>query len=242
MVFKGIVLIPVYSEFSVLDTLIKDIPKELDILVIDDSGDNYYKSKRARIIHNLDNLGKGVSLRKGFDNVLSSEKYDYLIMMDADGEHNPKYLKEFMDKIEKNDIVFGQRKEYRSFSRKILNKFNSLWMYLAGINLKDVSCGFIAIKSPSLKKMRFSAKGFEIELEILLESARLGLKQEIVSIKVDKNSESSIKFKDYISMSNCFDSWILSNKIYLRKLNSFSRVILYFFCSIGLILGRIINK
>jgi hypothetical protein len=236
---KGIVVIPACKEFETLGGLISKIPSSLDVLVIDDSGKKIFRSRRAQVIQNSRNLGKGASLRKGFSYAIE-KGYPFVIMMDADGEHPPGMIRNFVSKIENYDIVFGQRSQSRSLSRKLLNRFSSFWFKMMGIYLNDVSCGFIAIKVPLLRKLNLSAEGYDIDLQIILESFRNYAKHTTQSIRIDRYSSSGLGVASYLMINNRFDRWVLSNLDFLWKRIGFLKtIIIESFALLGLIIGWI---
>ena len=238
---KGIIIIPVKNEFNSLITILKKLSDKEDVLVINDSNKKF-KFKDIEILENKKNLGKGISIRKGFGHVIK-KRYEYVIIMDSDGEHSPDLISSFRKKIKNKDIVFGQRMNYRSFSRKLSNKFASFWLKRTGINLLDTTCGFMAIKTRSIKKMDLKSKGFDIDIEIILESFKNDISYDVIEFNNKNFSPTGIKFKDIMIINKRFDSWILDNKSIIKKrTNKINQMSIFIFSKIGLILSDLFLK
>ena len=116
------IVIPFFNEEENLKVLmpeiiksIKKIKNKIELFLVDDlSTDNGYnfcknfKSKKIKIkVLKLKKKGKQTgAMIEAFKKV----KTDYVIMMDADLQDNPKYLPQFIDKINKNyDVIIGER-------------------------------------------------------------------------------------------------------------------------------------
>jgi len=241
---KGLIIIPVFEEFDLLIDLLDKIPSEYDVLVIDDSGRGEFSYPGIRIIKNQKNLGKGASLRKGFSFALERIKmYDFIICMDADGEHPVKKLEEFKSKIQKNDIIFGQRKSNRSLLRNLMNKFSVFWINLIGIPLKDTSCGYFAMDINLLKRLYLESMGFDIDIEIILEAYKNKINYGTVMIEKIQYSKSSMGLSDYIIINNRFDKWVINNIRYLHnRLGLFRKIIIIICVNIGFFCGNLLLK
>ena len=103
---------------------------KIEILVIDDGSNESLSNEgigiNFKLIRNNINKGKGYSLRKGFAYALENN-YTHAITMDADLQHDPKYINKFIS-IDKNiDIVIGSRKfdSAMPLSRRFSNKVTS---------------------------------------------------------------------------------------------------------------------
>ncbi|MBU1112459.1 MAG: glycosyltransferase family 2 protein [Candidatus Omnitrophica bacterium] len=176
-------IIPAYNEAQGLDKLLDQLKaKNLPVLVVDDgSQDATYevaKKKATLAISHSKNLGKGLSLNKGISHLLANEQFDYIIVMDADGQHAPEDLGRFLKQAEAGaDFVVGNRMEDprgMPLIRVITNKLMSWFISkLTGQYIPDTQCGFRMIKREVLEKIDIKTKKFEIESEILIKAARL---------------------------------------------------------------------
>ncbi len=237
---KILVVIPTYNEAKTIVNVLKKI--KYDKLVVDNaSTDNTVDitKKFAKIIRHEKNLGKAASLIEGY-NYGVEKNYDVIITIDADGEHNPEQIPEFLEKIKKYDLVVGQRKLFRSSKRKLLNYWTNFWFNMFAPGISDIQCGYRTIRTDLLKKMNLNSKGFNIEMEVLLEAIKKEGKIGKVYIETKPKKYTNITVMDYIKMNNFFDIWILKNYKYL-KINFFLKILLICSVLIGISLGNIIK-
>lgn len=118
MKLRTLVVIPAHNEAESIGSVISDIKSKLkgaDILIINDfSTDNTLdivrSHKGVKCINNVFNLGYAYSVQTG---IKYAEKhgYDYVIQMDADGQHLASEAKKLLDAAidKKADIALGCR-------------------------------------------------------------------------------------------------------------------------------------
>lgn len=237
---KVSVIIPTKNEEKTIGKIIEKIKIYADeILVID----GHSRDRTKEIAEKLDvkvildnNKGKGDAINIG----LREAKYEVIVLIDGDGEHNPTEIPKFLEKIKDFDLVVGEREMYRSFGRGLVNKWNSFWVNLLIPGIDDVQCGFRAIRKEILKEIKLEGEGFEIELNLLLEAVKNNARIGKISITTVPTKKSQLKFKDYIKINNFFDKWILKNYKYLDK-NFLSKFSLIIFSIIGLGIGKTLN-
>ena len=113
----ALLIIPAYNESKAIGKIIIEIKNQLpglDILVVDDGSSDetkkYAQQAGAMVVSLPINLGYGAALQTGYK-YAQVKKYDYLLQMDADGQHEPKYLKDLLEaiKTKKADIIIGSR-------------------------------------------------------------------------------------------------------------------------------------
>ena len=114
---KILVVIPAYNEAENIEKVLKEIKKDIhyaDILVINDcSKDNTYdivKSNGVKCISNVFNMKYARAVQVGIKYAYQND-YDYVIQMDADGQHIASEAEKLYKaaKKEKADIVIGSR-------------------------------------------------------------------------------------------------------------------------------------
>ncbi len=201
------IIIPAYNERFRLAGILDELKsKNFSILVIDDGSiDNTYEvaeKKADFVIRNEENLGKGMSLKKGISYLLKETDFDYLVTMDADGQHSPSELNKFLQKAEDGAyFVVGNRMSDPIGMPKlriITNKVMS-WLIsrISRQRIPDTQCGFRLIKREVLEKINITTNNFEIESEILIKAARSGFPVKSIPIR-------SIYFKSLESRINPF--------------------------------------
>ena len=127
-------VIPVYNEAGVVEHTYADVCKVIDALphkftiyyIDDGSSDNTVeilstiakKDKRIDLLELSQNFGHQAALTAGLD----AAQGDFVISMDADGQHPPEMIVQMIELFEQGyDIVQAQRMEFaRSFSFKSL--------------------------------------------------------------------------------------------------------------------------
>lgn len=180
---KGCVIIPTFNEAQIIYDLVIKIKdyKLLDVLVVDDGSsdktDELAKQAGAEVIRHERNLGKGVSLRTGFKNVVGKD-YDFVITMDGDGQHHADDLRNFISYFETNntDIIVGNRMDdpknmplHRFLTNKVMSMIISS---ICKVYIADTQCGFRLIRASALRDMVFSTSNYEIESELLIQASK----------------------------------------------------------------------
>lgn len=210
---KIALLIPAYNEERQIGKVIKNCIKyRLDIIVVDDGSID----KTTQIIEKIKalghcqliflrhekNQGKGAALQTGFKYVLE-KKYQGVITIDADAQHETEEINDFLALIEKEapDLIIGNRLEDHQgmpFIRLLTNRFTS-WTIslLAGQKIADTQSGFRYLSYRLLKNVELRTKNFDTESEIILKAAWLGLKIKNIPI-------STIYHQDAVSQVNPF--------------------------------------
>lgn len=119
-----------FNEEQALSGILSDIHDSYDVYVIDDgSTDNtaaIARSQGAEVISHPLNLGQGMADITALK-ILIKRNYDILVEIDADGQHDPKEISKFVEKMKETgvDVVAGSRilgSDYENapLSRKLL--------------------------------------------------------------------------------------------------------------------------
>ena len=187
---KNFIVIAAYNEENNISKVLTELKKEhKNIIVVDDgSGDNTFsiaKKSGAKVLKHIVNIGKGAAMKTGCDYAVKLGA-EILVLMDADGQHEPKEVKKFLKAIKGKDIVFG----YRQFSKKMpfilrfgnsfINKITSL---LFGLKIKDTQGGFRALTSNTYKKIRWDSTDYAMESEMIANAGKKRLKYKEIPIK-----------------------------------------------------------
>jgi len=200
---KIFVIIPVYNEKGRVVEVIKKIlkiDKKIGIIVVDDGStdrslkilNKYFgKNTRVIIVSHLANLGKGAAMKTGMK-IAWKLGGEAIIFMDADGQHNPKYLPKFISGLSENPIVFGYRQLNKNspWIRRNGNKFAG-WLVglMFNIKKKDLLCGFLGFRKEIYKKIywRSCRYGIETEMAIKVGKNRIAFSEvKIDTIYIDK--------------------------------------------------------
>ena len=187
----SLVIIPTYKEKENIKSIIEAIfalPKEFDVLVIDDNSPDgtadivkslmHHLPDRLKIIERSGKLGLGTAYIEGFKYALNHQ-YEYIFEMDADFSHNPNDLELLYNACAKdgNDLAIGSR--YATgvnvvnwpMGRVLLSYFASLYVQaVTGMSIKDSTAGFVCyrkkvLETINLDKVKFVGYAFQIEMK-----------------------------------------------------------------------------
>lgn len=184
------VIIPAKDESKRIIGILDRVKKfASNIIVVDDgSKDNTYeaaKSKGVIVLRHLINLGKGAALKTGCDFAVKKGA-NILIVIDADGQHEPEEIPNFLNALEGNEIVFG----YRAFnvSMPFILRFGNSFINLTtkllyGVSLKDTQCGYRAFTADAYKNIRWNASDYSMESEMIANVGKNHLKYKEMPIK-----------------------------------------------------------
>jgi glycosyltransferase involved in cell wall biosynthesis len=113
---KKCIIIPAFNEETNIVSVIEGIKKcsNADIVVIDDgshdrTGENA-KNAGALVITHPFNMGYGSALQTGYKYAVK-KNYDFVVQMDGDRQHDPKFIPDLFREVEDNrcDVAIGSR-------------------------------------------------------------------------------------------------------------------------------------
>lgn len=214
---KTMALIPAYNEELTIASVIKGVKKYVKkrlinkILVVDDASTDrtaeIARKAGADVITHVINRGYGGAQRTG-QKIALMEGYDYIVQLDGDGQHNPKYIPKLLETLKNNDydMVLGSRflnQSYRNFSftRRMGIKFFT-WLTTFSVNnarITDITSGYKVYKTDILKKLSRSSDRHPA-VEQMMEMIKKGVKIKEVSVVMPlrKKSESHLNRKNFI--------------------------------------------
>lgn len=158
---KTYVIIPTYNEKENIGNLVQKILHlkipHLSIIVIDDNSPDHtseevrqlsVKYPEVKLLLRINEKGRGSAVIAGFKYALDHGA-DYVIEMDADFSHHPKYIPHLLDAISNADIVIGSRfvnggKDVnRGIARKVITLLAGIYIRaLLKLNIKDATSGY----------------------------------------------------------------------------------------------------
>ena len=183
-------VIPAHNEQSHIKSVIRSTKKYVDQVVVVDDGSNDKTTKEAKkekviVLTHVVNLGKGAALKTGCDYAIKMGA-NIIIVLDADGQHQPSDIPRFLKALLKYDIVFGYRRESKAMPKLLRfgnNVINLTTRFLYGINLNDTQCGFRAFSKSAYKKIRWGASDYSMESEMVTNVGKNRLRYKQLPIK-----------------------------------------------------------
>lgn len=196
---KVAVVVTAYNEAEAIGDVLSKMDKSYDVYVIDDgSSDDTAEIARehgAKVLTHPINLGQGSAMITAVK-ALDGKKYDAVVKLDGDGQHNPSEISKLLEKMRETgaDIIAGSRllgSNYsgapfmRDFSLKPLT---TVINQLTGYQISDSMCGFRAYNGKSFNKIKHIFEGMDepeyIASEMWIKFSKAGLKVENVPIKM----------------------------------------------------------
>jgi glycosyltransferase involved in cell wall biosynthesis len=166
---RTLIVIPAYNEEKNLPEVIREVRSnrpEAEILVVDDGSTDrtaeVAEGAQARVISLPFNLGYGAAVQTGFKFAVDG-RYGRVVMLDGDGQHDPRSIGALLDALEDADVVRGSRfmgaAHYRiPIARRIgMVLFGSLAGFFTGERVTDVTSGFQAMNA---RAVRFLAENY----------------------------------------------------------------------------------
>ena len=203
---KGIIVIPTYNEIENIEIILEKVFSlhlDVDILIVDDNSpdktyakvqemidnDLYEGSLHLMIRENKEGLGRAYVA--GFKWCLERD-YAFIIEMDADLSHDPKYLSSFIENIKEYDLVIGSRYVQGggvvnwSLLRKFISFGGSTYARtILGISIKDVTGGFKCFRREVLEAIDLDniiSAGYAFQIEMNYRTILKGFKVKEVPI------------------------------------------------------------
>jgi dolichol-phosphate mannosyltransferase len=197
---KTLITVATYNEMENLPRLIEEIRRyaaEVDILVIDDNSpdgtgrwcdEQGAQDPRIHCLHRAGKLGLGTATIAGMKYGIE-HGYRYVLNMDADFSHQPKYLPALLAGMEPPggpsvDVMIGTRYmpgggvEGWPLNRQLMSRAVNLYARtLLGLRPRDCSGAFRCYRVSLLEKLDFDAvrsRGYSFQEEILWRLKRLG--------------------------------------------------------------------
>lgn len=215
---RVLVIVPAWNEQASIGTTVSEIRAcvpEADLLVVDDGSSDHTRQRAAEAgatVCSLPyNLGVGGAMRAGYRFALRND-YDIAVQIDADGQHDPRYVPTLVDRLSEADVVIGARfataddpYKVRGPRRWAMVLLATVLSRLAHTRLTDVTSGFRVSnrRAISLFARHYPAEYLGDTVESLVIGARAGcvIRQEPVVMRprmAGRASHSPVKAAVYL--------------------------------------------
>jgi dolichol-phosphate mannosyltransferase len=191
--FKTLVTLATYNEIGNVPLLVADIHEQApaaDILVIDDNSPDgtgrwcdakREEDPRVYCLHRAGKLGLGTAMIEGMKYAIAHD-YDYMLNMDADFSHHPRYIQAILGGMEPTDgpprdcmigsrYVPGGGTEGWPLHRRLMSRgVNAYARTMLGLRTHDNSGSYRCYRVSLLRKLDLDAvrsRGYSFQEEIL---------------------------------------------------------------------------
>ncbi len=193
------IIIPAKNEAASIGDVVSSaraLYQDAEILVVDDGSEDDTASRAeqsgATVIRHPISLGNGAAVKNG----ARAATGDRLVMMDGDGQHQPKDIDDLLAKLDEGfDMAIGARDSsshagaHRLAANGLYNVFASM---ISGHRIPDLTSGFRAVRADYFKRFLYLLpNGFSYPTTITMAFLRSGFPVTFVPIKALKRSGKS---------------------------------------------------
>ena len=211
------IVMPAYNEARYLKRVLKKTQKYHSQIIMIDDGSNDQTSQLGSklapyfLAHKV-NLGKGAAIKTGCEFAFNKLKAKAVILMDADDQHDPTELKQFIQKLQSgSQIVFGVREINQNMPmirRMANNGLSFLVALLFGRYIPDIPSGFRALTHDIWLQLNCQATGYEIETEMAVRVARESIDFDTVCITTTYHDmNKGMTFLDALKLVSPIINW-----------------------------------
>lgn len=181
------VVIPAHNETHTIAEVVRGVSRivpDAEIIVVDDASSDDTASKAeaagATVIRRPHNVGNGAGVKTG----VRAAQGDVVVILDADGQHNPADMPKLLQHIGPYDMVIGERNRAgqqnmtRWLGNTILNRLGS---FLIEMDMRDLTSGYRVFRRdvmveflhllpnkmswPTTSALAFAKAGYHIRFE-----------------------------------------------------------------------------
>jgi len=185
---RFLVAVPVFNEGKYVSQVLSRVHAYCaDVLVIDDGSTDDTANilsdlGHRRLIQHPRNLGYGRSLADAFD-YAAQQRFDWLITIDCDEQHEPAFIPQFMDLARTTDVDLISGSRYLDTfkdnntppaDRRVINaRITTMLNERLGLSITDSFCGFKAYRVSALARMVITEPGYAMPLQFWVQAAGL---------------------------------------------------------------------
>ncbi len=195
---RALIVVPTYNERDNVAEVVERflaIAPEVELLFVDDASPDGTgevidaigaANGRVHVLHRAGKLGLGTAYLDGFHWGLE-RGFDYLLQMDADFSHDPRYVPEMLRLARDGaDMVIGSRyvegggTENWGLGRQLISRGGGLYARtILGVKIRDLTAGFICWRRGALERLDLGAirsNGYSFQIEMKYRAVQAGLR------------------------------------------------------------------
>jgi glycosyltransferase involved in cell wall biosynthesis len=156
--FSVSIVIPARNEAASIGNVVRGVLchcPHAEVLVIDDASTDQTAAEAqaagAKVVTRPYNIGNGAGVKTG----IRLAQGDVVVVIDADGQHDPADIPRLLQYIGPYDMVIGERDRagqqnwVRWAGNSLLNRLGS---YVVGMPMRDLTSGFRAMRTPVMRE------------------------------------------------------------------------------------------
>ena len=219
-------IIPTYNEAANLEPIVRAALAQLElaapgrhrVLIVDDNspdGTGRIADRLAgelapvEVLHRPGKSGLGQAYLAGFTRALAAGA-EFLIEMDADFSHDPRYLPDLIAAAGEADLVLGSRyvkgggvKDWGALRRLISRGGGMYARWILGVHVQDLTGGFKCIRRRVLEAIDLGsvrAEGYVFQIEVTYRAILAGFTVREIPIVFTDRTEGSSKMSSRIAL------------------------------------------
>jgi dolichol-phosphate mannosyltransferase len=236
---RALVVLPTYNERVNLPLIVPQILEQdprFEVLIVDDNSPDGTgqladelagANPRVHVMHRAEKAGLGKAYLAGFRWALD-RGYDYVLEMDADFSHDPKFLGQLLAAAKDADLVIGSR--YRAgvnvinwpISRLLLSiGANQYARWVTGLPLTDSTAGFKCFRREVLEAIDFEkvrSNGYSFQIEMSFRAWKKGFRLVEIPIVFTDRMEGQSKMNKRIVREAIWMVWWLRARSLVGRL------------------------
>jgi len=194
----ALICIPTYNERDNVESIVSAAlaaDPRVDVLVVDDGSPDgtgsladalARESSRVHVLHRAGKAGLGKAYLAAFEWALQ-RGYAYVLEMDADWSHDPKYLPTLLDRAASDaDLVLGSRwvqgggTRNWGLGRRLISRGGSFYARtILGLGIRDLTGGFKCFRADVLRAIDLptvTSTGYGFQIELTYRAIRRGFR------------------------------------------------------------------
>ncbi|MDX2114684.1 MAG: glycosyltransferase family 2 protein [Planctomycetota bacterium] len=198
---RTLIAIPTYNEERYVLRVLRRVREHAEnILVIDDGSTDstpcLLPQMPVEVIRHAANRGYGRSLQDAF-RWARVDRFDWVITMDCDEQHEPEAIPSFLDAIARDDadVISGSRylsaygdndsppPARRHINHAITREINER----LGLAITDAFCGFKAYRTSAVSNLAFDVDGYAFPMQFWVQAVAAGITIRELPVKLIYN-------------------------------------------------------